>query len=460
MIGEIISNYKIISVIGEGGMGTVYLAEHIHIGRKAAIKVLHKKYLSNSNIKERFKHEAATLSQIQHPNIVKLYDYVETNDGLYLIMEYAEGVLLDDYIKKESGPIKEENAIKIMTGLLSGFAYAHSQNIVHRDVKPNNVIISRDFNTVKILDFGIAKIINDNSKNLTKDGTQMGTVYYMSPEQVRGQKVDNRSDIYSLGVTLFQIITGINPYEKITTEFEIYSKITQEDLPNAKSVYPYVSDKIIAVIQKATRKNVAERYKNCEQMIADLKSSNKQTIVQPPKVEPVVPKPQQVIKTPQPQQQQPIPEPIEKKETNTGLILGLVIGIIVVIGIVLFISKPPGEKPDPPVDIRRFVSDTLMINKLDDSFTYTGWVKNGKADSIGTAIYTNIANNGNKYEGEFKNNLKEGPGKYTYANNDIYESVEGTYIKNLLNGIVIVTLKDGQQKKAEYKDDNYVKWLE
>ena len=197
MIGEIISNYKIISVIGEGGMGTVYLAEHIHIGRKAAIKVLHKKYLSNSNIKERFKHEAATLSQIQHPNIVKLYDYVETNDGLYLIMEYAEGVLLDDYIKKESGPIKEENAIKIMTGLLSGFAYAHSQNIVHRDVKPNNVIISRDFNTVKILDFGIAKIINDNSKNLTKDGTQMGTVYYMSPEQVRGQKVDNRSDIYS-----------------------------------------------------------------------------------------------------------------------------------------------------------------------------------------------------------------------------------------------------------------------
>lgn len=104
MIGEIISNYKIISVIGEGGMGTVYLAEHIHIGRKAAIKVLHKKYLSNSNIKERFKHEAATLSQIQHPNIVKLYDYVETNDGLYLIMEYAEGVLLDDYIKKKAVP--------------------------------------------------------------------------------------------------------------------------------------------------------------------------------------------------------------------------------------------------------------------------------------------------------------------------------------------------------------------
>ena len=420
MIGEIISNYKIISVIGEGGMGTVYLAEHIHIGRKAAIKVLHKKYLSNSNIKERFKHEAATLSQIQHPNIVKLYDYVETNDGLYLIMEYAEGVLLDDYIKKESGPIKEENAIKIMTGLLSGFAYAHSQNIVHRDVKPNNVIISRDFNTVKILDFGIAKIINDNSKNLTKDGTQMGTVYYMSPEQVRGQKVDNRSDIYSLGVTLFQIITGINPYEKITTEFEIYSKITQEDLPNAKSVYPYVSDKIIAVIQKATRKNVAERYKNCEQMIADLKSSNKQTIVQPPKVEPVVPKPQQVIKTPQPQQQQPIPEPIEKKETNTGLILGLVIGIIVV-GIIIWIiiGGPETPKPIPIPEPPKI--DSFRYNQYNDTFVFIDNKPIEDANGYREVRYKNVALKDDIYKGEFKDNVREGKGTYTYNNGIIFE---------------------------------------
>jgi serine/threonine protein kinase len=161
MIGEIISNYKVLSIIGEGGMGMVYLAEHISIGRKAAIKALHKKYLSNTNIKERFKNEAATLSQIEHPNIVKLYDYIENDKGLFLIMEYVDGVLLDEYIKKESGPINEQNAIKIMKGLLAGFAYAHSKNIVHRDVKPNNVIISRDFRTIKILDFGIAKILDD-----------------------------------------------------------------------------------------------------------------------------------------------------------------------------------------------------------------------------------------------------------------------------------------------------------
>ena len=270
MIGQLISNYKIISVIGEGGMGVVYLAEHIHLSRKVAIKSLHKKLISNNNIKERFKNEAATLSQIEHQNIVKLYDYVEREDGLYLIMEYVEGIPLDEFIKKESGPIKEEGTIKIMDGLLSGFSYAHKKNIVHRDVKPSNVIISRDFSVVKILDFGIAKILGEDSRNLTKDGTQMGTIYYMSPEQVKGVKLDQRSDIYSLGVTLFQIITGINPYESLTTEYEIYTQITQTSLPPAKTVYPYVSDKIDYIIKKATQKNVEDRYQSCDDFINEI----------------------------------------------------------------------------------------------------------------------------------------------------------------------------------------------
>ena len=127
MIDVVISNYKIVSIIGEGGMGIVYKAEHVHFSRKAAIKCLHKRLITNNSIRERFKNEAATLSQIEHPNIVNLYDYVENEDGLFLIMEYVEGVPLDEFIKKESGPIKEEGAIRIMNGMLSGFAYAHKK---------------------------------------------------------------------------------------------------------------------------------------------------------------------------------------------------------------------------------------------------------------------------------------------------------------------------------------------
>jgi tRNA A-37 threonylcarbamoyl transferase component Bud32 len=315
MIGKIISNYKLISVIGEGGMGVVFLAEHIHFSRQAAVKSLHKKLLANKNIKERFKNEAATLSQIQHPNIVKLYDYAETEYGSFLIMEFVDGVLLDDYIKNESGPIKEDNAIKIMTGLLSGFSYAHSKNIVHRDVKPSNVIISRDFSVVKILDFGIAKILGDDSRNLTKDGSQMGTVYYMSPEQVKGLKLDKRSDIYSLGVTLFQMVTGINPYETHTTEFEIYTKITQEDLPDAKSVYPYVSDKIEYVIKKATRKNVEDRYRSCEEMMNDLNNNQFNVPV--------------LQETPRKQVQQPTQEHVIDDEPPKGKKIGLIAAIVI-----------------------------------------------------------------------------------------------------------------------------------
>jgi serine/threonine protein kinase len=271
--------------------------------------------LANKNIKERFKNEAATLSQIQHPNIVKLYDYAETEYGSFLIMEFVDGVLLDDYIKNESGPIKEDNAIKIMTGLLSGFSYAHSKNIVHRDVKPSNVIISRDFSVVKILDFGIAKILGDDSRNLTKDGSQMGTVYYMSPEQVKGLKLDKRSDIYSLGVTLFQMVTGINPYETHTTEFEIYTKITQEDLPDAKSVYPYVSDKIEYVIKKATRKNVEDRYRSCEEMMNDLNNNQFNVPV--------------LQETPRKQVQQPTQEHVIDDEPPKGKKIGLIAAIVI-----------------------------------------------------------------------------------------------------------------------------------
>jgi serine/threonine protein kinase len=350
-----------------------------------------------------------------------------------------------------------------MNGLLSGFAYAHSQNIVHRDVKPNNVIISRDFNTVKILDFGIAKIINDNSKNLTKDGTQMGTVYYMSPEQVRGQKIDNRSDIYSLGVTLFQIVTGINPYEKITTEYEIYSKITQEELQDAKSVYPYISDKIEAVIKKATRKNPADRYQNCEQMLADLNSVKTIKTPKPPVV-PIQKPVQQPIQNPiqqKPVQQQAIQkpiqqqEPIPQKKENNNLVFGLIGGLLVVCIIVGFITKcqpiKPDPIPDPPIEKK---IDTLKNNISGDVFIYDGDKNDGKADGKGTAYYIDSASNGETYTGDFINNSKDGKGIYKWPNGSYYD---GEFRNNKRNGCgTYFDISTGEKTYGEFQNDEYI----
>jgi len=272
MIGTRILNYEIKSLIGEGGMGAVYMAEHLQVNRKVAIKVLHPKFLKNEEIKQRFKNEAATLSHLHHPNIVGLFDYLEDETGLYLIMEYVDGVQLDDYISNTTGPMPEEKAIPLMKQILSAFAYAHEKGIVHRDIKPANIIISQT-NEVKILDFGIAKILGE-SNNMTKTGTQMGTVYYMSPEQVQGKKADIRSDIYSLGVTFYQMLTGVNPYQSLTTEYEVYTKIVKEDLPPANQIYPGVSAYLVSILKFTLEKDPDLRFQNCTEILKALEDKD------------------------------------------------------------------------------------------------------------------------------------------------------------------------------------------
>jgi len=269
MIGKRIQQYEILSLIGEGGMGNVYLARHTQLGRNVAIKSLLPQLARNENIRARFKNEASTMAHLQHPNIVALYDYVEDDDGLYLIMEYVEGIELDDYIRKVSGPVPAESAITFMQQILSAFFYAHGQGIVHRDIKPSNILITKD-GGVKILDFGIAKMLSEAGNKLTKTGTQMGTVYYMSPEQVQGKEIDIRSDIYALGVTLFQMLTGVCPYDGMTTEFEVYNKIVHEPLPPPSSIYPGVPAALDSVVKKATEKDPNHRFSNCGEFIVSL----------------------------------------------------------------------------------------------------------------------------------------------------------------------------------------------
>ena len=259
-----IPNYTLIKKIGEGGMATVYLGQHLTLQRKVAIKIINKDLANTPDIRKRFINEARMLSELNHKNIVTLYDFMEMPDNLCLIMEYVEGASLDNFIHKiNKGPIPEGSAIEIFKQILEGFAYAHRKGIVHRDIKPSNIILTPDY-TPKILDFGIAKIMQSDNR-LTRTGTKMGSILYMSPEQVKGLDVDYRSDIYSLGVTLYEMLAGKIPYENYQSDYEIQNDIVLRALPDITLFNPNVSKNIQSIIAKATAKNPEDRFQSCEE---------------------------------------------------------------------------------------------------------------------------------------------------------------------------------------------------
>jgi serine/threonine protein kinase len=270
-----LEGYKIIKKLASGGMGDVYLAQHTVLETKVAIKSLHSDLVSDEDFRKRFRTEARTQSRLSHPNIVKLIDFQERKDGLFLIMEYVEGKQLNDYIHDVTGPMPDDKLVPLFKEILSAIKYAHSKGLIHRDIKPSNILITDEGN-VKVIDFGIAKS-SDEDKGLTKTGVQVGTVSYMSPEQVRAKKLDLLTDIYSLGITLFQMAVGKAPYSAQTNTFEIQLSIVSEPLPNAKDVYPSISDKLVSIIEKATQKKKEERYQSCEEFI---KSFDKDEVVE------------------------------------------------------------------------------------------------------------------------------------------------------------------------------------
>jgi len=273
-----LAHYQIQRVLGRGGMGVVYLAKHTQIGRQVAIKELAPNFSKDIALRLRFKNEAALMANLNHPNIVTLHDYIETPEGVYLIMEYVEGTTLEHYIQNISGPITEDRAILIFKQILEGVGYAHSKGIIHRDLKPANIMLAAD-GTVKILDFGIAKNLYASERAHTQAGLKIGTIYYMSPEQVLAKELDRRSDIYNLGVLFFEMLTGQNPYQTLDSEYEISHKIVHEALPALREYYPNIHPYWQKVISKATQKAVTARY----QRIAEFAEALTVTL------EPVVP---------------------------------------------------------------------------------------------------------------------------------------------------------------------------
>ena len=260
-------NYTINSQIGRGAQGIVHLATHNKLGRKVAIKSLHPELITSASHKDRFIKEAELLAQLNHPSIVIVYDYID-DDGFHLVMEYLDGNPIDFYIREISGPIKEIRAIDIFIKILEGLKHIHEKNIVHRDIKPSNIMID-DKDNIKLLDFGIAKDYQ-NDPQLTRLGQNVGgTPMYMSPEHISNTKINMQSDIYSLGITFWQMLTGKSPYENLT-EGEIYSRVERDALPPIQDVYPHVSIRMNDIIQKATAKNLKDRYDSCSSFIEAL----------------------------------------------------------------------------------------------------------------------------------------------------------------------------------------------
>lgn len=279
MKGKEILNYIIQSLIGKGGMGSVYLAEHKFIkGQMAAIKVINANML-NDYTRKKLLEEATNQSKLGHQNIAHFQNFhIDESGNAYLIMEYADGLSLEDYINTVSGLIVEDRICPLFEPILDAIGYAHKHKILHCDIKPANIVVTKD-GTPKVLDFGIAKIINEEGV-AEEDNMIAGTPSYMSPEQVRGEQMDARSDIYSLGVLLHQMLTGNAPYDTTTlTEHDINKKVVEEPLPRLRTYYKYVSEKVQKVVDKATAKDPKNRYQNCAEFKKELHNA-----IYPPKV--------------------------------------------------------------------------------------------------------------------------------------------------------------------------------
>ena len=235
LVGSIVADrYRILSKLGEGGMGAVYLSEHVKMGRKSAIKVMAKSMAQDPDAIARFNREAANAARINHPNVCSIYDFGETDDGvIYLAMEFIEGVALTDLIERE-GALPPQRAADIIRQTGEALDAAHELGIVHRDLKPDNIMVGQardgsDF--IKVVDFGIAKAVGgDQEQNVTRTGLVVGTPEYMSPEQLSGDKVDGRSDIYSLSLVAFRTLTGTLPFQADSAQEVMIKRLTDEPL--------------------------------------------------------------------------------------------------------------------------------------------------------------------------------------------------------------------------------------
>lgn len=269
MINQIANRYEIISLIGQGGMADVYKAKDSILNRIVAIKVLRAKLSEDPMTLVRFQREASAASRLSHPNVVDIYDVGEYNGMHYIVMEYIRGRTLKQLVGLR-GALSVEEAVHIMRQLTSAVAHAHEHNIIHRDIKPQNVLV-KDDGTIKITDFGIA--VAGDAVQLTLNNAVMGSAHYLAPETAQGKNPDPRIDIYSLGIVFFELLTGSVPYNG-KTPTEIAIKHLREPIPFVRDFNPAIPQAIENIVIKATAKDYHDRYEMANEMLYDLMHYN------------------------------------------------------------------------------------------------------------------------------------------------------------------------------------------
>ena len=279
LVGQVIADrYHVVKKLGEGGMGQVYLAEHVKMGRRSAIKVMNPAMVHDPDAVARFNREASNASRIAHPNVCAIYDFGETPDGLiYLAMEFIEGEPLTDLLEREGGgALPLARAAEIFRQTADALQAAHDLGIVHRDLKPDNIMLTRrkgGGDTVKVVDFGIAKAVggDESGQKVTKTGLVIGTPEFMSPEQLSGDTLDGRSDLYSLALVLYRMLTGKLPFEATTVQETMIKRLTDEPtkLADARPDLTFPPG-IQPVLDTALARTPAERYQSVAKFAVDI----------------------------------------------------------------------------------------------------------------------------------------------------------------------------------------------
>jgi serine/threonine-protein kinase len=255
MTANVVGNYKLVEKIGQGGMGAVYRGVDLMLEREVAIKVLRPELAGNPEILERFRTEAVTLAKLNHPNIATLYAFFRQGDDFFMVMEFVRGETLDHAIQR-AGAMRVDTAVPVFCQALEGIGYAHKLGIVHRDIKPANMMLTPD-GSIKVMDFGIARVLG--SARMTKQGNIIGTIEYMSPEQVRGLETDARSDIYSLGILLYEMVTGRVPFAS-DSEFDLMKAQIDEPPPPPRQFAPHVPEMVEQAIMRSLAKMPEARF--------------------------------------------------------------------------------------------------------------------------------------------------------------------------------------------------------